>query len=101
MHAILIIAATILMFNPAPAKLIALTFDDGPNQELTPQVLDILNQHDAKATFFVTGQAAKAFPKIVKREVLAGHEVGNHTMNHKSLTSLPGKDALWQISEAQ
>lgn len=67
---------------PMDEKMIALTFDDGPNPDTTPQVLDLLNQYDAKATFFTIGFRLDKYPDIIKREIAEGHEVGNHTEHH-------------------
>ena len=61
---------------------IFLTFDDGPDPEWTPKILDILKKHNVKANFFVLGERAKRYPKIVKRIHLEGHEIGNHTYTH-------------------
>ncbi len=61
---------------------IALTFDDGPNPEYTPQVLDLLGQHKAKATFFCIGQHIEKHPELFKRIITEGHSVGNHTYSH-------------------
>lgn len=58
--------------------LVALSFDDGPNPAFTPQVLDILRQHEAKATFFLIGERASRHPELVARIKAEGHEVGNH-----------------------
>jgi len=58
--------------------LVALSFDDGPHPTFTPQVLDILQRHDAKATFFLIGERASRYPELVVRIKAAGHEVGNH-----------------------
>lgn len=63
-------------------KLVALTFDDGPHPLFTPQILEILAKHDAKATFFVAGNKAIRFPAILKQEAKAGHEIANHTFHH-------------------
>jgi peptidoglycan/xylan/chitin deacetylase (PgdA/CDA1 family) len=63
-------------------KLVALTFDDGPHPVFTPQILDILAKHDAKATFFVAGNKVVRFPDLLKREVKEGHEIANHTFHH-------------------
>ena len=63
-------------------KVIALTFDDGPHATYTPQILDLLAKHDAKATFFVIGEHAKKFPNIILREKDEGHEIANHTYTH-------------------
>ncbi len=59
-----------------------LTFDDGPHPEHTPRVLDVLRQHDARATFFVVGRECERYPEIVRRIVDEGHTLGNHTHTH-------------------
>lgn len=64
-------------------KLVALTFDDGPYPDTTPQVLDILKHYQVKATFFWVGAVLVNFPDVAKRVVAEGHAVGNHTWNHK------------------
>ena len=64
---------------------IALTFDDGPHSEKTPQILDILKEYDIKATFFVVGENVKENGNIVERIITEGHEIGNHTFGHKYL----------------
>ncbi len=61
---------------------IYLTFDDGPIPEITPWVLDILKEHNAKATFFCIGENVKKHPYIFNRIIAEGHSVGNHTFNH-------------------
>ncbi|MBT2281624.1 polysaccharide deacetylase family protein [Priestia megaterium] len=67
---------------PIQKKKIALTFDDGPTSDETVQILDILKEYDAKATFFVVGSRVERYASIVEREVREGHEVGNHTFHH-------------------
>ncbi len=67
---------------------VALTFDDGPDPVLTPQLLDILKARNIHATFFVEGQHVAAYPGIVQREHAEGHEVGNHTWDHPNLAQL-------------
>lgn len=62
---------------------VALTFDDGPNPVYTPQILQILREHDAKATFFMVGTNVARHPEIARLIVREGHEVGNHSMNHQ------------------
>ncbi|MCZ8515569.1 polysaccharide deacetylase family protein [Paenibacillus filicis] len=64
-------------------KVIALTFDDGPDPEDTPQILDLLRQYGAKATFFAVGNKVERFPDLLRREVAEGHEIANHTYSHK------------------
>ncbi|MCQ6280751.1 polysaccharide deacetylase family protein [Bacillus sp. EB600] len=63
-------------------KMVALTFDDGPNPIYTNQILDLLAKYHAKATFFVIGERAKQYPQVLKREVKERHEVANHTYSH-------------------
>ncbi len=75
----------------------ALTFDDGPDPETTPQVLEILKRHGARGTFFMIGEAAARCPKIVEEAVNAGHVVGNHTWSHHSLPMLTREERLAQI----
>jgi len=58
--------------------LVGLSFDDGPHPEFTPQVLEILKQHEAKATFFLIGERALRYPEVVARIRAEGHEIGNH-----------------------
>lgn len=62
---------------------VALTFDDGPNPVYTPQVLDILEAYNAKATFFVTGTSVSRHPEIARQIVTHGHEIANHSMHHE------------------
>ena len=74
-------------FRTAPmGRLIALTFDDGPTREWTPQVLKMLRRHAAKTTFFQVGERARADPGVVSQITDAGHEVANHTWAHSDLT---------------
>ena len=63
-------------------KVVALTFDDGPDPVDTPAVLDILKEKKVRATFFVLGQAAQDNPLLLKRLVNEGHEIGNHSFKH-------------------
>jgi peptidoglycan/xylan/chitin deacetylase (PgdA/CDA1 family) len=64
---------------------VALTFDDGPNDAATPQLLEVLARHEVRATFFNKGDFARARPEIVRHVVAAGHLVGNHSMSHPRL----------------
>jgi peptidoglycan/xylan/chitin deacetylase (PgdA/CDA1 family) len=63
-------------------KVIYLTFDDGPVPEATPEILDILNKYDAKATFFLVGDNVRKHPEIFERIRQDGHATGNHTFHH-------------------
>ena len=85
-----IFGSTICRTNSA--RKLALTFDDGPNPALTPRLLDLLDLHDAKATFFVIGSFVRECPELVKEIVARGHAVGNHTETHPNLLKLPPKN---------
>ena len=63
-------------------KVIYLTFDDGPNPEITTWVMDELKKHQIKATFFCVGDNLKKFPEVAKKLLTEGHQIGNHTMHH-------------------
>ena len=63
-------------------KVIYLTFDDGPNPEITAWVMDELKKHQIKATFFCVGDNLKKFPEVAKKLLTEGHQIGNHTMHH-------------------
>lgn len=67
------------------APLAALTFDDGPDPELTPRILDLLDRYDAKATFMVMGYNALQHPTLLHDIVAAGHDVGSHGWSHLNL----------------
>ncbi len=76
----------------ADGKYIALTFDDGPHNKLTPRLLDLLKKYDAKATFFVLGNRLGYAKDIVKRIADEGHEIGNHSNSHKDLTKMSASE---------
>ena len=63
-------------------KKLYLTFDDGPDKTLTPELLTILDHFKAKATFFCVGKKIEKFPEILKQITSAGHSIGNHTYHH-------------------
>ncbi|HID96998.1 MAG TPA: polysaccharide deacetylase family protein [Thermodesulfobacteriaceae bacterium] len=69
----------------------ALTFDDGPHPIYTPQLLDILDRHKAKATFFMVGKAAGNHRNIVKMASRAGHAIGNHSWGHHNLKRIASR----------
>jgi peptidoglycan-N-acetylglucosamine deacetylase len=68
--------------------MVALTFDDGPDPEYTPRILDALAGSNALATFFMVGRQIDAVPAVARAIVAAGHDVGNHTYGHRHLWSL-------------
>lgn len=77
-----------LILRRAPAtasdRLIALTFDDGPNPEYTPQVLETLARYGVRATFFWVGQELERNPEVARAVLTAGHVAGNHTWTHRT-----------------
>ncbi|WP_245247255.1 MULTISPECIES: polysaccharide deacetylase family protein [unclassified Paenibacillus] len=87
---------------PTDEKIIALTFDDGPDPSDTPEILDLLNQYGAKATFFVIGKRVEKYPDLVKREVGEGHEIANHTYSHPYFKKrIPGEKVQDEILKAE
>lgn len=72
----------------------SLTFDDGPDERFTPQVLDLLAERGAVATFFMVGSSAEAHPELVRRIVAEGHGLGSHTWSHPELLGLPFSQLL-------
>jgi peptidoglycan/xylan/chitin deacetylase (PgdA/CDA1 family) len=71
--------------EPGAGRRIALTFDDGPNPERTPGLLELLRRYDASATFFLIGKWAEREPELIRRTVAAGHAIGNHTYTHPTM----------------
>lgn len=84
-----------------PDHRIVLTFDDGPDPEWTPKVLDELKKYDAHGVFFVTGTMASRYPELVERMVREGHEVGLHTFNHPDLSYQSTSRIDWELSQNQ
>jgi peptidoglycan-N-acetylglucosamine deacetylase len=80
---------------------IALTFDDGPDPEWTPQILDILKAKHVPATFFIIGENAEMSPRLVQREVDEGHDVGNHTFTHPNLGDSPAGIVALELNATQ
>ncbi|HHV15092.1 MAG TPA: polysaccharide deacetylase family protein [Gelria sp.] len=80
-------------------KVVALTFDDGPEPKFTPMVLDVLKNHDARATFFIIGKKAESNPQILKRMAAEGHEIGNHSYRHPDFNKLKKDAQLEEINK--
>ncbi|WP_334073299.1 MULTISPECIES: polysaccharide deacetylase family protein [Paenibacillus] len=78
-------------------KMVALTFDDGPDKIYTGKVLDILRDYKVKGTFFVVGNRVKQYPDVMKRIVKEGHALGNHSWSHSELTKLGKEKARQEI----
>ena len=79
---------------------IALTFDDGPDPEVTPRVLDLLDRHSVKASFFCIGEKAAAFPDIVREIARRGHSVENHSHRHPHAFAFYGMGRLGREVDA-
>jgi len=80
-------------------KVIALTFDDGPDQECCPQIVDVLNQFNVKATFFVLGNRLEKNKDIVKKIYASGHQIANHTYSHLDITELSNEQIIEEVEK--
>jgi len=78
-------------------KFVAITFDDGPNEKYTPELLDILLNQNVKATFFLIGKNVMKEPDIARRIYSEGHEIGNHSYSHPLLLLISRKEVHRQI----
>lgn len=78
-------------------KQVALTFDDGPHGYNTQKILNLLDQYDAKGTFFMVGSSVEFYPEVVKKVHQAGHEIGNHTWNHPDLVTQSDEQINFEI----
>jgi peptidoglycan-N-acetylglucosamine deacetylase len=88
------VAPSAQLFGPTirrtkDASTVALTFDDGPNPAITPALLDLLDKHGVRATFFQIGKYVRSHPTLVREVIDRGHAFGNHTETHPALTFLP------------
>ena len=80
---------------------VALTFDDGPDRQTTPPILDELRKHDIEATFFVLGRQVKKHPDLLRRIVAEGHTIGNHTYDHADLSGLNKEQMRRELRSTQ
>lgn len=85
---------------PEPDKLIALTFDDGPNAHMGT-ILDVLAQYDAKASFFVIGRKIGGAEDYISQAYTEGHEIGNHSFSHEKMTEKTDEQILEEVSKVQ
>jgi peptidoglycan/xylan/chitin deacetylase (PgdA/CDA1 family) len=90
-----------LVRGPAGGKRLALTFDDGPFPPFTDQILDILQTHGVRATFFVCGKDAERRPELLRRIQSEGHSIGNHTWSHPYLYFLSRRQIAAEIDRTQ
>jgi peptidoglycan/xylan/chitin deacetylase (PgdA/CDA1 family) len=84
-----------------PSRQIALTFDDGPNDPYTPQLLEVLARHNVKATFFMLGQYVQKRPDLARLVADAGHVIGNHTFSHPNLIFLRTNHVRREIEDCK
>lgn len=97
-----LLGPNLLRLPPSAGHSIALTFDDGPNPEVTPAVLDLLDAHGARATFFCIGERALRHPDLVADIVRRGHAIENHTQHHWLHFSTFGPGRITkEVGEAQ
>src|SRR5438045_5321143 len=81
--------------------LVALSFDDGPHPEFTPQVLEILKQHEAKATFFLIGERALRYPEVVARIRAEGHEIGSHYLRNGATLGHSNEEFMGNLEKTE
>lgn len=82
-------------------KKVALTFDDGPDDDATPKILDILRDKEVPATFFVEGEQVQLFPKQLQRITTEGHQIGNHSWSHRDFTKITTCEVINEIKKAE
>jgi peptidoglycan/xylan/chitin deacetylase (PgdA/CDA1 family) len=87
---------------PTREKVVALTFDDGPDPEWTPKILDTLRRYRVKATFFMIGKRMEQYPELVRRVVLEGHAIGNHTYTHpRNIEEDTRTRIAWELEQCE
>lgn len=87
------------LHGPAQGNRIALSFDDGPDARFTPQVLDILQKYNVKATFFLLGSRVDGLPELTRRIRREGHAIGSHTYWHPKLVKEGLERMKWELAE--
>ncbi|KAA1420441.1 glycosyltransferase [Mumia zhuanghuii] len=91
---------TVRTLSPGPRS-VALTFDDGPDPRWTPEILDVLKEHGVHATFFVVGTQVADHPRLTRRILDEGHEIGMHTFSHAELDAVPAWRRSLELRESQ
>lgn len=94
-------AFTVVRWGAGDPHEIVLTFDDGPNAEFTPQILDILKEKNVPAAFFVLGKNALATPELIKRTYDEGHEIGLHTFFHPNISTSTDARLMLEVNSTQ
>lgn len=90
-------ASTVVWHMPRQSRHVALTFDDGPDELVTPQLLDVLKQYNVKATFFLVGNMMAKAPHIVNQIAKDGHAIANHTWAHYRLDEMTKEQVAMQL----
>jgi len=93
--------SNVIVANRNASKQVALTFDDGPSNNLTSEILDILSSYGIKGTFFVVGKNAEKYPEILRRSYAEGHEIGNHTFSHPDMRKITPEELDKEIGKTQ
>ena len=94
------VSDTVSIYGVDPKKpAVALTYDDGPHSTVTHRILDVLEKYDSRATFFVVGSRVTPYADCVARASKLGCEIGNHTTNHKILTSATNSEIVSEITK--
>ena len=97
-----ILSKTLLEFTAAAnERALYLTFDDGPTPEVTDKLLNLLEDHGAKATFFVIGKKVERSPELTQQIVARGHTIGNHSYSHARFANISSEQQDAEISKAQ
>lgn len=89
-----VLSPTVLLAGSPAKKQIALTFDDGPHQKWTNMLLDTLRACNVKGTFFLVGKQVRKFPNLAKAIAAGGHEIGNHSFSHATMSKLSLEDVM-------
>lgn len=92
---------SVVFKGPSDKKIVALTFDDGPDEVVTPKVLDILKRFKIKATFFFLGKRIEEFPGVVRRAHREGHLVMNHSWSHPRLSEVTNDQFVDEIKKTE
>ena len=91
-------ASSVMWHMPRHLNYVSLTFDDGPNTDVTPKILDVLKQKNVQATFFLVGHMIVRYPNVVRNIARAGHGIANHTWAHYRLDEMSKMQIASQIS---
>ncbi len=87
----------VMRTGPIHQRKVAITFDDGPDVDSTPQVLEVLKEHGVVATFFLVGNRAELYPELVRTIARQGHEIANHSFSHPRMERLSEHQAMGEL----